>query len=237
MVVSHLTDTESRFFLNPISITTENIQWHELFVSTSLCHYGLQHYTEDCPVAFLEAIVTTAPYEALVLLDVAVLFHQTILIPVCLITRIIYMHRPIPILAYILYLFTCSCHDSCADEFCDDAAASNNIEALSWLRDPDTSDGVYPWTHHTCASAAKNGHIDMLERLRDPRIDGGVCPWGTHVCWCAAKAGQLDTLIWLRNPDKGNGVCPWNKAECLSVTRSYIHPTIAAWIMAQPDDD
>jgi hypothetical protein len=237
MTTDHLTPTETRLFLNFKSLKTKNIQWDELFMSESLCRYGLRQYTKMCPYGFLEAITTTAPYEVLVLPDIRTLFLQDIEVSYNILTRTIEAHRPIPILAYMFQLYNRSCRDFGAYFFCDYAATSNNTAALSWLRDPNTGDGAFPWSDWTCFATARYGHIGMLERLRDPRIDGGVCPWGTHVCWCAAKAGQLEVLIWLRNPKKGGGVCPWNKEKCLWIARFYNHTAIAAWIEAQSDDD
>jgi hypothetical protein len=237
MVTDHLTPTETEFLLTFRSRFKQDIAWHELFMSESLCRYGLQQCTKKCPFEFLEAIATTAPYEILVLPDISKLFRQHTKFFKLIIDVIIKAHRPLFILVYMLQLYHCSCHDGFADEFCDDAAAANNTEALSWLRDPDTGDGVFHWSHWTCASAAKHGHTDMLEHLRDPNIDGGVCPWGQYTCSGAVRAGQLQTLIWLRDPEKGGGVCPWEKERCLSIARHYNYSTMVAWIMAQPDGD
>jgi hypothetical protein len=236
MVTDHLTNTETRFFLNLASLKTNNIQWRDLFMSESLCRYGLQHYTKTLPSAFLEAMLTTAPYEALVLPDITNLFLQCTGHTFYILGRIITAHRPIPILAYMFQLYDCSCYAHYADDFCDDAVASNNTLALDWLRNPDTGDGIYPWSQWACATAARNGHIGMLERLRDPHIDGGACPWGKNVCLQTVGAGQLEALIWLRDPETGGGVCPWNKVECLSIARKHNHTAAAKWIRAQPDD-
>jgi hypothetical protein len=235
MVTIHLTDTEILFFLNLASLKTKNIQWDELFMSKTLCRYGLQHYNKTCPITFLEAMLTTAPYEALVLPDVRALLGRYR--KAFILNHTIKAHRPISILVYMFQLYNCSCRDNGAVVFCEYAAASNNIVALSWLRDPVSGDGVYPWSQWACFNAARCGHMGMLERLRDPLLDGGVCPWGTTTCWCAAKAGQMDMLIWLRDPDTGGGVCPWDKVRCLWTARHWQHWAVAAWIMAQPDDD
>jgi hypothetical protein len=235
VVTDHLTPTETRFFLNLASLKPKNKQWRELFMSKTLCRYGLQHYTKR-PIVFLGAIVTTAPYEVLVLPDITALFLQCTRAPLYILCCIIKAHRPIPILAYMFQLYNRSCRDFGAYLFCDDAVASNNTLALDWLRNPNTGGGCCPWSDWVCGHAAKNGHIDMLERLRDPHIDGGACPWDTDACWDAARAGQLPALIWLRNPITGGGVCPWDKERCLWAARHWQHWAVAAWIEAQPDD-
>ena len=240
MVSAHLTDTETRFLSTCTSLpnqTRKNIQWNELFMSEALCHYGLQQHTKTRPIAFLEAIATTAPYEAFIVPDIRALFGRYTKVSKLVLYHIINAHRPISILAYMFRLYNCSCRDYLADEFCSSATSANNTVALRWLRDPHTGDGVYPWSQWACAVAAIHGYIAMLERLRDPHIDGGVCPWEYHACWCAARSNQLDTLIWLRNPDTGGGVCPWNKEACLSAARYWDYSAVVAWIEAQPDDD
>jgi hypothetical protein len=238
MVASYLTDTETRFWSTRTPPTlNRHIQWGDLFMSESLCRYGLQHYTKIWSSVFLEAMVTTAPYEVLVLPDITTLLFQDTRDPDYIMSCIITAHRPICILAYMFQLYNCSCCDRCADDFCDDAVASNNTLALDWLRDPTTGDGMYPLSQEACATAAAYGRIDMLKRLRDPHIDGGAWPWDTHVCRGATRAGQLETLIWLRDPKTGGGVCPWDKEKCLRVARNRNYSAIAAWIMAQPDDE
>jgi hypothetical protein len=237
MVASHLTDTETQFFLNFTSPTlNQRIQWGDLFMSKSLCRYGLQHYTKTRLIVFLEAMATTAPYEVLVLPDIATSFLQYTRASYHILGCIIKAHRPIPILAYMFQLYDCSCRDHYVDDFCDNAVTSNNTLALAWLRNPNTGDGVYPWSQWACATAARNGHIGMLERLRDPQIDGGACPWGTNVCLQTVGAGQLPALIWLRDPETGGGVCPWVKEKCLLTARDRNYSVMAAWIEAQPND-
>ena len=203
MTTDHLTPTETRLFLNFKSLKTKNIQWDELFMSESLCRYGLRQYTKMCPYGFLEAITTTAPYEVLVLPDIRTLFLQDIEVSYNILTRTIEAHRPIPILTHMFQLYNRSCHDLHADEFCVDAAASNNIAALSWLRDPNTSDGVYPWTRHTCAAAAEHGHLATLQRLRDPLFGGGVCPWSKAWCLYVARYWNYTAMAtWIETqPD------------------------------------
>jgi hypothetical protein len=234
-VVAHLTDTETKFLLTSRSLSKRDIVWDELVLSVSLYHYVTRRHMGS--KAVLAAMLKTAPYEVFILPTITRRFRTDKSFYPSAILQLIHLHRPIPILEYMLKILRYSCLHFDVDEFCDNAASHNNIEALEWLRDPTTSDGRYPWTHWTCASAAAYGRIDMLERLRDPRFDGGVCPWGQTVCAEAAIAGQLEALIWLRNPDKGGGVCPWHKASCLSNARIYDHPVVIEWIMTQPDEN
>jgi hypothetical protein len=236
MVTAHLTGTETRFLTHTPPRRAQNIVWGELFMSEALCRYGLQQYTKKCSITFLNAIATTAPYEIFALPDISTLFRRDVYPSSFTLRRLIETHRPIPILAYMFHLYNSSCYDCDADDFCDCAAGNNNIAALEWLRNPDTGDGVYPWSEWTCNGAAKNGYIGMLERLRNPKFDGGVCPWGYFTCIEAAEAGQLEALIWLRDPEKGGGVCQWNKTKCLWFARLQKHTTVVAWIRAQPDD-
>jgi hypothetical protein len=198
---------EDRFLLPPPHslFKIDNI-WRGLFMSKSLCRYGIQQYTKDRSLAveLLMAIAANAPHDVLVLPDITALFRQHRKLSQNIAGHVIETHRPIPILTHMFQLYNRSCHDLHADEFCVDAAASNNIAALSWLRDPNTSDGVYPWTRHTCAAAAEHGHLATLQRLRDPLFGGGVCPW--------------------------------SKAWCLYVARYWNYTAMATWIETQPDD-
>jgi hypothetical protein len=236
MVASHLTKTETRFLYCTSPILSDHIHWEDLFMSTSLCLYGLQHISK-CPIEFRLAITKTAPYEALILPDITALFRRHVGFAKFILDKIIKAHRPISMLAYLFQLYSCSCRDKYADDYCNYAAAANNTEALAWLRDPTTSDGVYPWSYLTTALAAEYGHIDMLERLRDSTIDGGICPWGIHTCSRAAIKGQLAALVWLRDLKMGGGVCPWDKEHCLWLAPDCAHSAIVAWIHTQPDDN
>jgi hypothetical protein len=236
MVTAHLTDTETRFLTQPSPVLSRRIQWDELFMTESLCRYGLQR-TNRHSDSFLVAVVKTAPYNVITLPLITTRFRLHVEDFSFILLHAIKTHRPLPILAYLFQLCNCSCRDSCADDFCEYAAAVNNTEALEWLRDPNTGDGSFPWSDWTCAGAAQHGHIEMLERLRDPDIDGGICPWKERVCARAVSTGQLETLVWLRNPKVGGGVCPWDKAWCLFLTQHYKYPAITAWINSQPDDD
>jgi hypothetical protein len=236
VVTAHLTFTETQFLQCTLPRRDQNIQWDELFMSKSLCRYGLQHipvYQLD----FLVAIVETASYNTITLPDITALFRLHTEWFNTVLRYTIKTHRPLPILIYMFQLYGLSCRHHSACQCCNYAAAANNIEVLEWLRDPNAGDGSYPWSIRTCGSAARYGHIDMLERLRDPRINNGVCPWRECACLEAAEAGQLEALIWLRNPEKGGGVCPWDKEDCLWAARFFNHTTVAAWIETQPDDD
>jgi hypothetical protein len=240
MVTDHLTYTEARFLVLFHPKFQFGIDWGDLFMSESLCRYGLQYQYPDQNEnnrKLLMGMTDTTPYEVLVLPSISTLFRQHMYSSLDVLSRLIEKHRPIPILAYMFQLYNCTCHGWRAEELCDCAASENNIEALEWLRDPDTSDGSYPWSERTCATAARYGHIAMLKRLRDPNIDGGVCPWDVCACSRAIFANQLETLIWLRNPETGGGVCPWNKAYGLKTARSLGYLAMVTWIMAQPDDD
>jgi hypothetical protein len=241
MVTAHLTETETNFLYTMSPMSSVYIQWDELCMSESLCCYAVN--TKDYSDELLMAIIKTAPYEAFVLPDIMALFRQHIENSHFIFIYLIISHRPIPIIAHVFQLYNASCRDYNAHELCSHAAIANNTEVLSWLRNPKTGDGVYPWTdgYHpwsntTCIMAAQYGHIAMLERLRDPTIDGGVCPWGPTVCTRAAATGQLETLVWLRNPETGGGVCPWNKAQCLYVAQQYNYTAMAKWIEPQPDN-
>ena len=236
MVTIHLTDTETQFLLTSRSLFKQDIVWNDLFMSEALCRYGLQH-KPACHIDLLLAIAKTASYNTFILPDITALFRYHTNFFNVILGCMIKIHRPLPMLIYMFQLYGLSCHDSFAGNYCDYAAAANNTEALEWLRDSTTGDGVYPWSEWTCATAAKHGHFAMLERLRDPKFDNGVCPWDSHACWCAARTGQLEVLIWLRNPKTGGGVCPWYKLGCLCVADTHDYSAIAAWIMAQPDED
>jgi hypothetical protein len=171
-------------------------------MSTSLCRYGITHNGNS--VDFLVAIMSTAPYKALVLPYITALFYWCREVSTEILKRILYLHRPIPILAYLFALYKCSQKTPrTINDFCDYAVVGNNIPALAWLRDPKTSDGVYPWSTWTCLYAARHGHSEILQRLRDPNLDGGRCPW--NKIWCyheALRLGHLNLAAWIETqPD------------------------------------
>jgi hypothetical protein len=236
LVTAHLTETETQFLLSVHFIPNHlNINWDELFMSLSICCYGIQHHLLS--TSFLASMLKTAPYDAFIL--PAILQQQQCLLSITtledIVLTVIGLHRPLPILALMLEQYNTVTNTK--REWCAFAASSNNVDALEWLRDPHTGDGRCFWSDWTCAMAAEQGHIDMLQRLRDPMLDGGICPWDTCACLHAVKTGQLATLVWLRNPNVGGGVCPWEKMWCLIFAQQYKHTAIAEWISAQPDDE
>jgi hypothetical protein len=237
MVASHLTKTETHFlhYTTP-PVLSSHIPWDELYMSISLCLYGLQ-YMPEYPVEFLMAIVTTASYSDIRSPAITALLRRHRKSATTILNSTIKAHRPISMLAHLFQLYSCSCRDKYADDYCNYAASANNTEALDWLRDPKTGDGSYPWSYRTTVLAARYGHIAMLHRLRDPTIDGGICSWGMSACTEAARTGQLAALVWLRNPKTGGGVCPWEKNWCLDAAQQYNYSEITAWIHTQPDDN
>lgn len=104
---------------------------------------------------------------------------------------------------------------------CNYAAQIGDLETLKWLRDPNTGDGVAPWSTVTCALAAKYGHFKILKWLRGEHKtlskykiiqwwNDDICPWDKWTCRFAADYGHLEILKWLRDPNTGNGICPWD---------------------------
>ena len=72
---------------------------------------------------------------------------------------------------------------------CYEAAASNNIQLMRWLR----ARGC-PWDARTCSMAASRGHIDMLRWLRS---QSPPCPWESFTSQTAAQSDDVATLTWL----------------------------------------
>jgi hypothetical protein len=187
MVTAHLTETETRFLYDMSPMLSQHIQWDELFMSVSLCCYGIKHISITQLKEFLVAIAETAPYEALVLPAITTLACQRIRALKYMICSVIGAHRPLPMLAHLFQLYTCRRCEYDTDEFCDGAAAANNTAALGWLRDPDTGNGSYPWSESTCAVTARYGQLKALIWLRNPKTGGGVCPWCKESCFYLAQ--------------------------------------------------
>ena len=72
---------------------------------------------------------------------------------------------------------------------CREAAASNNLELMIWLR----GHGC-PWDARACNLAARHGHLGMLRWLRKQQLP---CDWTPHTSLQAAQHDQPDTLLWL----------------------------------------
>jgi hypothetical protein len=125
MVASHLTETETRFLYCTSPILSDHIHWEDLFMSTSLCLYGL-HRMSEYSIEFLMAIVTTASYDDIQSPAITALLCCHLGSAKHILYHTIKAHRPLPMLAYLFQLYSCSCRGSCADDFCDMAARSHN---------------------------------------------------------------------------------------------------------------
>ena len=203
-ITRHLTITESRFLVSRHLVHKRDIKWNELILSLSLCQYaikrlGLTGLTES----FFDSVLKTAPPEFFILPVITHHFKTDNVWRETAIKRVINLHRPIPILAFMFKTYGCSRFTFGASNYCDYAAGANNVKALAWLRDPNTSDGTYPWTKWTCLMATTCGHFGMLQRLRDPDLDGGVCPWNKAYCLQRARfEDHTEIMKWIEaQPD------------------------------------
>ena len=94
---------------------------------------------------------------------------------------------------------------------CARAAASGNIQLLTWLRDQSL-----PWGR-TTSSAAEAGHVHILQWARER-----ACPWDADTLYEAGRNGHVAAMEWAFK----NGA-PWDdRLEQLT------DPKVVAWIKA-----
>lgn len=115
------------------------------------------------------------------------------------------------------------------DSFMCAAIRHNHIDVIEWLRDPDTTDGPYPWTPHELTEAVKHENLDIIKWLRNPNTGGGVCEWDYNTFTVAAQKGNFEIMEWLRNPDVGGGSCPWSSLAT-AVVASEGNINVLEWL-------
>ena len=84
---------------------------------------------------------------------------------------------------------------------CCQAAASNNLELMMYLRRKGC-----PWDVHSCRAAAANRHWAMLTWLRS---QSPSCPWDACTSQLAADSDRQDILLWMLTQDPP---CPFPHA-------------------------